>query len=656
MRQSPSKPDLFIAFIAALFVTAAQARAALGDEPLVIAEGGKTDYVITLPEEPTEVQTTAAGELACFLNQITGATFPIKSETEVPACPEAKLLVIGPSKNSAALLADLNLADTDPAYDQVMIQRVGSSVVLTGHPVRGMLYAVYTFLENDFGCRWWTSSESTIPANASPVIDVTPVDYAPKLILRESFYTDFIQGNDQSGVFAVRMKCNGNSCHIPPQYGSHHSYLYFVHSFYPIIPPEKYFHDHPDWFPEIGGVRKVGRNVSWTGSNKQYDDFVATLQPGQLHEEGTQLCLTNDELFEEMLKRVLADIEANPNVTIVSISQNDWRGYCECEKCRAVDEEEGSHCGTLLRFVNRMADEIKKVRPDLYVDTLAYMYTRKPPKITRARDNVIIRLCSIECSFVQPLGSGEQNKAFHDDMVGWSEKASNIFVWDYATDFKLYLLPFPNYRVVKDNIKFYVDHNVRGLFEQGDYHEPTGDFVQMRGWVVAKLLWNPEADQRALMEEFIAGYYAPQLVPVYMAYFDTLSDACEQSGIHLGIFRSTAHDWLNYDAVCKATALQNQALDIARKLAADDPERYGGLPRKVLRERIPLDLVWAMDWNEYHQEAVDSGKDFPGPKDPLAAAQELFERCSEHGIVKHEEWASPEDYEAFKQSIFDKYR
>ena len=284
------------------------------------------------------------------------------------------------------------------------------------------------------------------------------------------------------------------------------------------------------------------------------------------------------------------------------------------------------------------------------------MYTRQPPKITRARDNVIIRLCSIECSFVQPLGSGEQNKSFHDDMVGWSEMASNIFVWDYATDFKLYLLPFPNYRVVQDNIKFYVDHNVRGLFEQGDYHEPTGDFVQLRGWLVAKLLWNPEADQRALMEEFIAGYYAPQLVPVYMEYFDTLSDACEQSGIHLGIFRSTAHDWFNFDAICKATALQNQALDIARKLAADDPERYGDLPRKVLRERIPLDLVWAMDWNEYHQEAIDSGKDFPGPKDPLAAAQELFERCSQHGIVKHEEWASPDDYEAFKQSIYDKYR
>ncbi|MBR3218360.1 MAG: DUF4838 domain-containing protein, partial [Thermoguttaceae bacterium] len=320
MRHPASKPALFIT---ALLVTAVWGAAARGDEPLVIADEGKTEYVITLPEEPTEVQTTAANELACFLNQITGATFPIQSETASPACPEAKQLVIGPSKNSAALLANLNLSDTDPAYDQVMIQRVGSSVVLTGHPVRGMLYAVYTFLENDFGCRWWTSSESTIPANASPAIDVTAVDYAPKLILRESFYTDFIQGNDQSGVFAVRMKCNGNSCHIPPQYGSHHSYLYFVHSFYPIIPPEKYFHDHPDWFPEIDGVRKVGRNVSWTGSNKQYDDFVATLQPGQLHEEGTQLCLTNDELFEEMLKRVLADIEANPNVTIVSISQND---------------------------------------------------------------------------------------------------------------------------------------------------------------------------------------------------------------------------------------------------------------------------------------------------------------------------------------------
>ena len=59
--------------------------------------------------------------------------------------------------------------------------------------------------------------------------------------------------------------------------------------------------------------------------------------------------------------------------------------------------------GTLLRFVNAVADAVAERYPDVLVDTLAYQYTRNVPKLTRPRRNVIIRLCSIECCFRHPL-------------------------------------------------------------------------------------------------------------------------------------------------------------------------------------------------------------------------------------------------------------
>ena len=129
-----------------------------------------------------------------------------------------------------------------------------------------------------------------------------------------------------------------------------------------------------------------------------------------------------------------------------------------------------------------------------------------------------------------------QSRSFRSDIEGWRDHAKHLFIWDYVTNFSFYLLPFPNYRIWQDNVKFFVDNQTIGLFEQGDYQTTTGDFVQLRAWVMAKLLWNPDACQKTLMEDFIAGYYAPDLVPLYMEYFDLLADAAEETGREIGIY------------------------------------------------------------------------------------------------------------------------
>lgn len=612
-------------------------------EPITLAENGAASCVITLPENPTAVQRSAAAELAKYLGEITGADFPILCETDAP---QGKILAIGPSKTTAALLAEHGGQPRDWPYDAVRIAQCGESVVLTGHPTRGPLYAVYTFLENDLGCRWWTSEESTIPKNPSPVVTVTPVDYAPKLISRESYYQGMI--GPRNADFALKMKCNGNSCAIPEEYGGHHRYQFTGHSYYTLIPPDKYFLDHPEWFSEIDGIRKVGPRAKLSA------ELLEKLSPEQISFDGTQLCLTNEEMIGEMAKNAIEVLKTNPKATIISISQNDWYGYCTCERCRAVDEEEGSHAGTMIRFINRMAEQIEKVYPDLYVDTLAYQYSRKPPKITRARKNVIVRLCSIECSFAQPL-TDPRNAPFADDLKRWTEKAPNLFVWDYVTNFMNYLIPHPNYRVWKDNINYYIDHHTIGLFEQGVYDLPGGDFVQLRAWVLAKLLWDPGADQRALIDEFVRGYYAPPLVPIYREYFDLLSDACEKSGAFLNIFRYNVTDWLDLDTLAAATQLMDRAVEIAQALAEEDPKKYALLPKKVLRERIPLDLVWAMNGRFYQTEAALFGKPYPGPEDPAAAARELFDRYEAGGVREYGEWTTTRQYEAFKEAIYSQY-
>ena len=211
---------------------------------------------------------------------------------------------------------------------------------------------------------------------------------------------------------------------------------------------------------------------------------------------------------KELVKNLKERLRNNPAATIASVSQNDWHGNCQCPNCAAIEKEEGSPAGLMLRFVNAVAADIEPEFPNVAISTLAYQYTRKPPAVTKPRHNVIVQLCSIECSFCKPLAD-ERNKAFRDDIIGWSKICDRLYIWDYTTNFRHYVMPHPNLRVLGPNVKFFADHNVKGIFEQGAYQSYGSEMAELRAWVLAKLLWDPSRDGEKLTNEFIEGYYGP---------------------------------------------------------------------------------------------------------------------------------------------------
>ena len=194
--------------------------------------------------------------------------------------------------------------------------------------------------------------------------------------------------------------------------------------------------------------------------------------------------------------------------------------------------------GTLLRFVNAVADAVAGRYPDVLVDTLAYQYTRNVPKLTRPRRNVIIRLCSIECCFRHPLTDETcpENRLFKKDIEDWNEICDQLYIWDYVTNFSHYLMPFPNFDTMRDNARFFADHHVKGVFEEGNYNAVSGEFAELRGYLLAKLLWDPYMDESAYrrhLREFCDGYYGPGAEHV-LAILDLLQATTADQ--HVGCF------------------------------------------------------------------------------------------------------------------------
>lgn len=583
------------------------AGAAGNDTTLVLVDQGKSDYVICLPSEPTPVQRTAAAELQEHLALVTGATLPIRRENQID--DQQKSIIVGDAARLDKIAPELNLQQL--GYDGIVIRTCGPHLVLAGHATRGALYAVYTFLEDVVGCRWWTSTESYIPKRTT--LRIEPLDrvHEPRLQSRAAFYRDAFDP-----VFAARRKLNGHHHRIPAEYGGHRPFCGFVHTFYPLLPPEKYFDRHPEWYSEIDGRRT---------------------------HHHAQLCLTNDAMRRELTANALARLRNQPDAQFLSISQNDWYGRCECENCLRVEQSEDSPAGPLLRFVNAVAEDVEKEFPDVLVETLAYQYTRQPPKLTRPRDNVVIRLCSIECSFVQPLADGAQNEAFRNDILGWSRTADRLFVWDYVTNFSSYILPHPNLRVLGPNIRFFVDHHVIGLFEQGDAHSSVGDFVRLRAWLISQLMWNPDLDERLLIREFMQGYYGPA-APHLIEYLAIIHDAAERSGTYLRCFMEDTSGWLALEDLNAAMA----CFDRAAAAVADNPE----LAKRVRRERLPLDHVWLNRYDALQRTARIRRLSFAGPEDPMAACEEFIRLANEFDVRQHREHGRFQDYEANLRSRF----
>jgi hypothetical protein len=539
-----------------------------------LAKDGATPWKIVLPNEPTIVEKTAARELSEHLKLVTGASFRTIAEKDVPAGGKSLVFVGNTAK----------APKRNYKFDEILIKMDGGHLILAGHEKRGCLYAVYSFLQDVVGVRWWAPEDTFAPRKPTLVVaDDLNVSYAPQMISREMYHR-----NAQPTVFSARMKGNGS---LTPEYGGAVRIVNFVHSFYTYLPPRKYFAAHPDWYAEIGGKRK---------------------------HERAQLCLTNEEMTQELIKNVLETLRKNPDAKLVDVSQNDWHGFCTCKKCKAIDDAEESHAGTLISMLNKLAEAVEKEFPDVLVESLAYQYTRKPPKTIRPRDNVLIRLCTIECSFIQPL-DGPQNQKFAADMEGWSKLAKHLFIWDYTTNYSDYLGPHPNLRVLVPNVRYFVKHGAIGLFEEGE----GDDFCELKNWLLMRVMWEPSLDDGKLLDEFVRGYYGETVAPLIKQYWDILIVQAKKERIYVGCSGTTSAKWIDLVTLNRVTEIMNKAVETATRFYGPDSDEL----RRLRKSKMGVDHVWLSRYYPLRCEAREKKLPFLGPKDPLNAAEEFAQLC-----------------------------
>ncbi len=225
----------------------------------------------------------------------------------------------------------------------------------------------------------------------------------------------------------------------------------------------------------------------------------------------------------------------------------------------------------------------------MIVGTLSYWYTRKPPKTVKPRSNVQIQLCSIECCMMHPLDDPNcpKNVKFCQDMRDWGKISDNIYIWNYNVNFHNYLLPCPNMRVIGPNIRYFVNNNANGVFMQAAYTSPSAEFSDLRNYITANVLWNPNRSVQELMDEFIDLHYGRAGEPI-RRFINLVHDNAKAKDVHED-FSGRAEDFAVDESIAKVGL---EAFDEAMKLGENDVVRSRAEKASICAYRAAIEPIW----------------------------------------------------------------
>lgn len=548
-----------------------QSMAADKTDGITLAENGKASFAIVYPAKADGEFLMAIKDMQRILSEMIGDAVVAESDARLQSGYE---LCIGNTNRTDVNLITFAAGINNDGY---AIKFTENKLFLYADNNVAAINAIYGFLEDELGCVWLDMQNDYIPSLPTIILDKKDEIKNPSIVWRS------VYGYEQMNSIAWKNKLKLNGVEYADGREAHSGWGTWCHTFFTFLDPKNYYESNPEYFSLQGGKRVAN-----------------------------QLCLTNENVYDIVRNNLAERIAANPDKKYWDVSIMDVnKGGCECDECSALDKAEGSGMGSLLPFINRLADEF----PDVMISTLAYFHTVEPPKTLKPHENVLIKLCAMpgDQASSYALGATKLADNFKKQVEGWSKISNKLFIWDYTTNFSYLLMPFPNFAVQQANTEFYLENNVYGVFHQSS-REYGGEMAELRAYIMAKLLWDNDIDVEYNMSKYLQLYYGKAAGGEISSIMQRMSDELYKSKKVLGLYDvPSAHKngYLSSTNVDYYFDCYNRAVD-----ASKDNEIV--LSRL---EKYKISLLLA--------RMYQSGYDFAAKEN---AANEYFELMEKHGI------------------------
>jgi len=523
---------------------------------ITIAGKDLSEYVIVNTDPDDLPMTHSAEELQTHLGNACGIYPEIVNEA---------------SDDAYAITLVRDADGSEYGIENYNIKTHDRGIIITGGKFRGCMYGVYTLLEEYIGVRFYYRSDAK-PDHG---------DYGQAYIYEADEIVIGADDIDRTDEGSITSRCG------------YSSYPFFS----PAIKYNGQMYDKPGndgIYSHIYGTYGVAGNVTH-GLHTIYfpgDDF-GEWDPN--YEKGKNPCFTNEDLFDELFSRVIADLDHRVNdlgetplkeryMCCIDIAQLDTSSFCMCDDCLEVYREEGAVSGAIIRHANKMVEALADTDySDIYVGCFAYYGTTKPPKMTKPHEKVIVNYCfymtddgkTMICanhSLNDPECS--TNKKFTDLYEEWCEISENTYIWYYPTTAYYFANTTQDLFKIYGDIQYLAESGTYGIMALQD-DDRTG-LAFIKNYMIQRMMWDadmPYEEYTELLKEFLFFNYGDGYEYVY-DYLILMDRAAEKSGdCWAGIF-SPPMNKLSFTFIKENRALILDLHESARRLAQNTYQEY----------------------------------------------------------------------------------
>ena len=398
--------------------------------PLTLVKNGQPNATIVVQAKAPGPIQAAAKDLQKYLAKISGVELPLKSDGQ-----EVAGITLNVGKTDSAQAGDFPDPKLNPGT--YAITQRNDDVYFAGNHPSPTAFAVYSFLQDQLGLRWFAPGEDWeyVPQNAAQgdfTVEVNSLvsvpGTSPRIWSGHAWTKDWRDWNLRNKAVQSEKVPRRN----------------FQNKMHTVFPQSKYGKNHPEYYPLLNGKR---------------------LNPSSDSTRDWWPCMGNKEVQRITVEYIRNYFEQHPGQDSFSLGMDDIYHMCDDPLCKAMDAHEDDYkrhrfSTRFYKFVNIIAKEIKKSHPDKFIGTLIYSIALQLPEgVPRMEDNVFGYIANGSVAQWYRPGIKEEWKNLTRE---WRKRVKHLSRYDYYGMGTHVPRVFPH--AIDESIKFDKSLDLEGMY------------------------------------------------------------------------------------------------------------------------------------------------------------------------------------------------
>ncbi|KKO89236.1 hypothetical protein AAW12_24315 [Sphingobacterium sp. Ag1] len=279
-----------------------------------------------------------------------------------------------------------------------------------------------------------------------------------------------------------------------------------------------------------------------------------------------QFCFSSENTFLAVENYIIDEFGEKVSRWFM-IAPNDNDLACTCSRCQKLGNKPGEATGATVSLLNRLAERF----PEHHFYTLAYGTTKTVPDM-KLKSNAGVFISTVDLAKRGQLDPKNKHVSEFIELIqGWNEKTTNVYLWDYVSNFDDYLTPYPVLKRVQSQLRFFESLHCRGIFLNGSGYDYS-TFDDVKTYVLSALMIDPTLSVDKLISDYFKRFY-PVTGDLLTRYYLQIENLMSSQNLDSGIYTSFTSASRSYFDQKSFREMYEKLKVLARETNGDERKR-----------------------------------------------------------------------------------